>query len=384
MRLVRYLACSLIAILALAGSSSAQEPIRLGVLYSLTGEWSAYGTPSSRGAQLYTEQLNARGGVLDRPLELIIKDTKGSTEGAAAMASEVLQEAPDVPALLGISDSDQARAAGEVAAGASRVFITSGATSPLLPKEVPEFLFLACFGDNVQAAAAAQFARVTLKAQSVAVLFDTSHTYTRLLQDYFSRSFEALGGEIAATIDFQDADKFANAMVRAPQADVLFVAAETPQEAIAFAKVLRENGFEQPILGGDGYDGDAVWSADPALKDIYFTTHAYFAGDNPSARARDFAEAFAAAHDGAVPDAFAGLGYDTVGLVAAAIEKAGSADPEQLLKALGTITDYQGVTGTISFVDGNHVPNKSVTILEVKDGKRLFVSEILPEQIPPP
>ncbi|WP_246660530.1 ABC transporter substrate-binding protein [Nitratireductor sp. XY-223] len=385
MRFAGFAALFIAAGLFIAVSSSAmQGPIRFGAVYNLTGDWSTYGIPSSRGAKLYVDQVNGKGGILSRPVELIIKDASGSPEGAAAAADEILAEAPDVPALFGLSSSDQARAAGEVSARAGRVFVTSGATSPQLPLQVPEFLFLACFGDNVQAAAAAQFAYDTLKARSVTVLYDSSHTYTRLLQEYFSRSFEALGGKVTSAIKFQGAEKFANAMIRAAAADIIFVAAETPAGALSFARTLRENGFEQPILGGDGYDGDSVWGADPSLKDIYFTTHAFFGGDNPSAHARTFADAYAAAHDGAVPDGFAGLGYDTVGLLIAAVEKAGSSEPDKLLEALGTIENYEGVTGTISFVGGDHVPKKSVTILEIANGKRNFVAEIMPTQIPKP
>ncbi|WP_419906093.1 ABC transporter substrate-binding protein [Hoeflea sp.] len=371
-------------LLTVATSFSMQGPIRLGAVYNLTGDWAAYGIPSSRGAKLHAEQINGAGGLLSRPLELIVKNANGTPEGAAAAASDILSEAPDVPALFGLSGSDQARAAGEVSAKAQRVFVTSGATSPQLPLQVPEYLFLACFGDNVQAAAAAQYAYDTLKARSVTVLYDASHTYTRLLQDYFIRSLKALGGEVVSAIKFQGAEKFTNAMTRASASDAFFVSAETPANAFAFAKAMREAGFDQPIIGGDGYDGDSVWSADPDLKDIYFTTHAYFAADNPSPRAQFFAEAYAGAYDGAVPDGFAGLGYDTVGLLTTAIQNAGSSEPEKLLQALGSIEDYEGVTGTISFSGGSHVPRKSVTILEIADGKRSFVTEIMPTQIPSP
>ncbi len=371
--------------LTLIGTSVAQEkPVTLGALYGLTGDWSPYGIPSSRGAMLYAEQANEAGGVLGRPLKLIIKDTTGSVEGAAGLASEILTEDPHVSALFGLSESDPVRAAAEVAAKAERLFVTSGATSPVLPYEVPTYLFLACFGDNVQAAAAAEFAYGTLKARSVAILYDAKHTYTRLLQDYFAKSFEARGGKVVSSIKFQGSEKFAAAAIRTADADIIFVAAEIPPEAAEYAKTLRDNGFDQPIVGGDGFDGDTAWKADQSLKDIYFTTHAFFGGDNLSAGLQEFRDAYAAAYDAAIPGAFAGLGYDTAGLLIAAIEKAGSADPDKLLQALSTLEGYEGVTGTISFVDDNRVPRKSVTILQIADGKRNFVDEIIPTQIPKP
>ncbi|MEM6462390.1 MAG: ABC transporter substrate-binding protein [Pseudomonadota bacterium] len=376
--------CLAAALYVTSQPAAASEPLQLGALFDLTGEASSYGVPSSQGAQLHADEINTAGGVLGQPIEIILKDSAGGIEGAASAAEGIIAEAPNVSALFGLSESDMARAAAKVAAAAGRVFVTSGATSPVLPDEVPEYLFLACFGDNVQAAAAAEFAYGTLNARSATILFDSSHTYTRLLQDYFAKSFQALGGEIVAAINFQGSDKFGNAAARAPASDIFFVAAESPPEALQYIKTLRESGFDQPVLGGDGYDGDSVWNGAPDLKDIYFTTHAYFGEDNPSPQAAEFLQAFAAAYEGATPDAFAGLGYDTVGLLAAAMEKAGSSDPDRLREALLTLNGYEGVTGEISFVEGSHVPQKSVTILQIADGKRIFVKEIIPTQIPQP
>lgn len=89
-------------------------------------------------------------------------------------------------------------------------------------------------------------------------------------------------------------------------------------------------------------------------------------------------------YGGAKPDAFAGLGYDAAGLIAAAVNKANSTAPEKVLQALATIQDYKGVTGSISFIDGSCVPLKSVTILEVAGGKRNFVEQIIPRHVPSP
>ena len=383
--LVRLIAFLMAAQVSAGAAFAADEkPVTLGAVYGLTGAWSAYGLPSSRGAQLFVDQANAKGGVLERPLQLIVEDSESSIDGTAEAARALLSKQPEVVALFGLSESDPVRVAGEVAAKAERIFVTSGATSPKLPSEVPTYLFLACFGDNVQAAAAAEFAVSRLGARSVSILYDDSHTYTRLLQGYFRRAFEALGGEVRAHVKFDGAETIGSALDQLAEADIIFLATETPADSLAGAKALRAKGFDQPIVGGDGYDGERVWQAEPGLKDIYFSTHAYFGGDHPSPIVAAFREAYMAENGGVEPASFAGLGYDTAGLLAAAVEKAQSTAPDKVLAALSSIRDYQGVTGTISFVGGSRIPLKSVTILKVAEGQRQFVEQLVPRQVPSP
>jgi branched-chain amino acid transport system substrate-binding protein len=363
-----------------AGNTFAAEnqPVTLGAIYGLTGEWSAYDVPSSRGAKLFVTQANEKGGVLGRPINLIIKDVESSIDKAAKLVDTILSEHPDVPALFGLSDSDMVRAAAKVAAAANRVFVTSGATSPKLPAEVPTYLFLACFGDNIQAAAAAQFAFSKLNARSASIVYDDNYTYTRLLKDYFKRAFEALGGEVRSVVKFDGANNIGAVVDQIAGADIIFLATEAPPDSLLGVKLLRTKGFDQPIVGGDAYDGETVWQDDDSLRDIYYTTHAFFGAENPSALVKAFRADYMAEY-GVEPASFAGLGYDTAALLVAAIKNANSTAPEDVLDALSKIQNFQGVTGTISF-DGSRIPSKPVTILEVAGGRRHFVEQIVPGQ----
>jgi branched-chain amino acid transport system substrate-binding protein len=67
-----------------------------------------------------------------------------------------------------------------------------------------------------------------------------------------------------------------------------------------------------------------------------------------------------------------------------AIENAGSTNPQAVREALALTTDFDGVTGTISFVAGSQIPVKSVTIMEVDGGRQSFVANVLPKKVPPP
>jgi branched-chain amino acid transport system substrate-binding protein len=170
-------------------------PVKIGAIYNLSGAQAALGQPSLRGAQLAVKQLNAGGGVLGRQIELKAYD--GKTDPAVIRQhTQTLVTSDQVVALIGLNDTDMLLAAAPIAAKVEKVFLTSGATSPQLPKQVPEYLYLACFGDNTQAAAGAEYAYETLHTKTAYLLFDKSMDYARLLTDYFKTRFVELGGEV--------------------------------------------------------------------------------------------------------------------------------------------------------------------------------------------
>ena len=178
-------------------------PVRIGAIYNLTGGQAALDSPSLDGARLAVDRINARGGLLGRRVELLERDGQTNEEDVSRAAASLV--ASGCSAIIGLSDTDQVLAAAPIAARAGVPFVTSGATSPLLPAEVPNWLFLACFGDNAQAAAGAQYATEQLGARTTAVLYDRDLDYTRLLARYFERSFRAQGGSVLVTADYEKA-----------------------------------------------------------------------------------------------------------------------------------------------------------------------------------
>ena len=177
------------------------SPVRIGAIYNLTGDQSPLDAPSLDGARLAVDRINARGGLMGRRVELLERD--GQTNEADVKRAAASLVASGCSAIIGLSDTDQVLAAAPIAARAGVPFVTSGATSPRLPKQVPNWLFLACFGDNAQAAASAQFATDQLGARTAAILYDEDMDYTRLLAKYFERSFRAQGGNVVATADYK-------------------------------------------------------------------------------------------------------------------------------------------------------------------------------------
>ena len=363
-------------------ASAAEQPIVIGAMYNLTGGQQDLDVPSSRGAQLAVDEANQAGGVRGRPVKLILVDGETKPKVIARKTATLFKQQPAIAGLIGFSDTDMVLAAARLAAKNERVFVTSGATSPRLPQQVPRYLFLACFGDNVQAAAGAEWAVKTLKTRSAVVLYRRGSTYAQLLHGYFETRFKQLGGKVLAVRAYTPADVAAK-VKDLPKADLVYLAGQ-PDDVPAAIAALRGAGIKTPILGGDGLDIGDAWKQVAQADNVYFTTHAYLGADNPDARVQRFRAAFAKVYPGKEPDAFTALGYDAAKLLMAAIASAGSSKPQAVRKALAATTDFAGVTGTISYRGGSRIPAKSVSIMSVTKGRQSFVASVLPEKIPAP
>jgi branched-chain amino acid transport system substrate-binding protein len=99
---------------------------------------------------------------------------------------------------------------------------------------------------------------------------------------------------------------------------------------------------------------------------------------------KKFIAAYQAEYGNPPENAFAGLGYDTVKLVAAAVTHAKSDDPKAIREALQETKNLHGVTGVISYQPGSRIPQKGVTIILVKDGKFTLAAEVVPQSVPAP
>lgn len=388
MKFLRIGIAACVIVLLLGPVAGAQKStVTIGAMYNLTGGQRDLDQPSAEGARLAVAQANADGGLLGRPVRLLLVDGKTEPKVIAAEAAALFSEVPDIAGVIGFSDTDMVLAAAPIAAQHRRVFVTSGATSPELPEQIPDYLFLACFGDNVQAAAGAEWAYDQLKARMVAVLYKETSSYARLLHQYFQVRFKELGGTVIEVVPYQQ-DTITAAVGKVPKADLIYLAAQ-PDDVAAMVPALRTAGIDAPILGGDGLDIGAGWHQVKDAYDVYFTTHAYISANNPDPRVQAFREAFLKAYPGKKPDAFAALGYDAARLLMAAIKAAGRADPnagrpETVRQALAQTHGFEGVTGTISYPPGSRIPSKPVAIIAINQGAEQFIGSFMPKKIPAP
>jgi branched-chain amino acid transport system substrate-binding protein len=363
---------------------STPPPVRIGAIYNLTGDQSQLDAPSLDGARLAVDRINAHGGLMGRRVELLERDGQTDTTMVSRAAADLVSSG--VSAIVGLSDTDQVLAAAPIAARAGVPFVTSGATSPRLTGQVPDWLFLACFGDNAQAAASAQYATDQLGARTAAVVYDRGMQFTRLLARYFQESFRREGGRIVTANRFDDGGdvvRLLDRRSRAATADLLFVAAG-PQDAGPIVRSLRAAGYDQPVMGGDSFDAESlVAAAGSTGGNVYYTTHAAVGVSSASAAVRRFDASFQAAYGRPPRNAFACLGYDAVELVATAVASADSVKPAKVREALQATRRFPGVTGTLSYDGTDRVPSKQVTIVGI-GSRPVVVAQFTPRHVPRP
>lgn len=348
------------------------QTVKIGAIYSLEGSQSPLDQPSARGAGLAVQEINALGGIDGREFELILCDGKSDPATVRECAQRLLGE--NVSAMMGLSDTDMVLAAAPVAEGAGIPFVTSGATSPRLAEDY-EGLFLACFGDNVQARAGAEYAYNEMGLQTCTLLVDGNMEYARLLAGYFKERYLDLGGEIVMEAFVNGSDPGNLSLAIGNEGPDMIYLAAGPREAEAMIEVMRRAGISSPVFGGDSFDSPELRRE--GMGWTVFSTHALL--DENSSRSGEFFRAYRAEYGYPPENAFSALGYDTVNLLAEAIDRAGSGDPQAILEALENTSGFKGVTGEISYRGGSSIPNKDVTMILVNDGEIAGSEIVTPE-----
>ncbi len=367
---------------ALAAPAAAEDPIKLGALYNLTGGMSSIDAPALNGAKLKAKLINEAGGVLGRPIEIVAVDTKTDQKAAATGAKKALSD--DVVAGLGYGDTTFVMAAAPLFQSKGVPFVTSGATHPMLPQWVGDHMFMVPFGDDDQSFAIADYSFNKLGAKQVVVWTDNSMDFTKALSKFYKQRIEELGGTVVLEDFFMMGDKDFSAQIARlknadPKPDAVFISA-IPNEAGLTVKQIREAGLTLPIVSGDGFDTELVTTVPgPQLaNDVYFSTHTYREDTRPEVL--DFVAAYEKEYGRPPENAFAALGFDAVGLIADAIGRAGSTDGPALRDALAATQGFKAVTGEITYSRPSGVPMKGVSIISVHDGAYKVEEVWMPEQ----
>jgi branched-chain amino acid transport system substrate-binding protein len=358
----------------LAGGFAA-EPVKIGFFMSITGRDASFGEVSLNGARLAVEELNAAGGVLGRPVELVVEDNR-SIAGESATAAKKLIARDHAVVLIGECSSGRTLEAAPVAQAAGIPLITPAATNPKVT-QVGDAIFRVCFIDPFQGDVIAAFARRRLGLKRAALLVEAGAPYSVGLAEYFTKTFTALGGEIVATQKYSGADTDFRAQltaIRATQPDAIFLPGYYVAAGLV-AQQAKQLGITATLLGGDGFEAPQLLEiGGAALEGTYYSTH--FATENTGAASRNFVAAYRARH-GAVPNGLSALTYDAVKLAADAIMRAGTTEPAALRAALAATKDFPGVTGRTT-INASRDADKEAAIITVKNGKLVFVETIRP------
>jgi branched-chain amino acid transport system substrate-binding protein len=364
-------------------SDDASGTYDIGYSAALSGALAPYETEYLAGVELGVKTVNGDGGAGGYKLKLLKQNNESDPAKSRLAAVQLADDGAN--ALLCTSDADPAIPCAQVAAE-NEIPSISFASSPSLVKAVPES-FLTYSPDNVVSAALAEFA-LDKGWETAYVVTSTEATYTKAVADYFTTAFEDGGGKVVGTANYNFGQTDFNSIVSRiaganPAPDVIFTPAYPPESNI-FVRQLQAQGVDTPILTTDANDTplflDAIGDAD----NIWYSVQGYAEKGDTSTPTGEFNELYRK-NNGSYPETgFPALGYDTIMLLADAVEEAGTKDGPAVIEALENLDPVDGAAGTIQFSPDDHLPVKAMTILKVDNGKVAPVDEVEAENVPAP
>ena len=363
-----------------SSSSSAKasgDSITIGTVTTNSGTAAAYGEAEVKGFELAVSEINAKGGITGKKVKLESMDDKGDATEASNAYNKLAGD-NNVLAVAGPTISATTAAVAPLADQSKLVTIAPAATSDSI--ETGNYLFRTCFKDSYQGEVAARFAAENLKVKKVAVLYGTGDPYSSGVGEAFAKAAEKLGLEVVDKESSSSADDTEYSAqlqkIQASGAELLYAPYYYSVAGPYIIPQARSVGFEGYVMGPDGYDGLKLTGDKSQYNKTYYTTH-YSADDNTNTKVQDFIKSYKSKNN-AEPNTFAALGYDTIYMIKQAIEKAGeNATREDVRNAVAGMT-FDGVTGKFT-MDKSGSPTKSVTVLEMKDGKPVYNTTVQPK-----
>ena len=342
----RMLAILLALVLATPLAASAQKPIKVGFPMILSGPGALFGDPASKGALMFVDEINAKGGVLGRKLELLPRDTKGNADEAVRVSRELILK-ENVDFLVGTLTSAEGPAVSVVAKENKVVFIAPIPKTDQLtaPDKLHPYVFRVAANTTMEGRSAAEIVakwpvtRVATISPDYAYGQDVTKSFVEHLKK-IKPSMQIVDQQWPK-LGEPDYTPFINAqMAKKPQAVFSslwgghFVNFAKQAKPLGYFDALKYNfigvgeagspestkamGKDYPVgIWGNSYDA-FYWSETPAHRDYVARLSKYLKDEYPSS--------------------WAIQGWIGMAFLAEAIKKAGSTDADKVSKALLGLT----------------------------------------------
>ena len=374
----RAAACLLLLCLLNAGCA-AGEPILIGFTAELSGHNATLGVQSRNGALLAVEEINARGGVAGRTLELVVRDNQGSPEAVAALDQELIDMGAFV--LTGHNTSWESVAAKSVIDARSAVLFSPSASTPLFDHRV-DYFFRMVPSNSEQARSLAGYAYQDMGLRRMALLNDTDNaSFARPFAEAYRERFQELGGQNVSYLHFSskarpDFRALVNTL-RASRAEALLVIASDADTAL-IAQQVRLAGWEAQILATNwSYTSALIKNGGRAVDGLVLPSH--FDTDCSTPAYQRFRQEYLSSY-GNEPAFVSALSYETIQVIGQALEATGG-KRDGFAETLTSVRDFDGLCGKIS-LDAHGDARRGLHILKARDGRFELLKTIPPEAAP--
>jgi branched-chain amino acid transport system substrate-binding protein len=332
---------------ALLRSARADDStIKIGMVLPVTGPAADNGRYSLTGAKIALDRVNKAGGALGKQLEIVTEDDQTTNPGAVLAFSKLAAQ-PDIVAFIGSIRSTQnhAMAPDILKTGKPVCF---GGTDPKLTKMGNPWLLRFRPNDTYSGRVIASYGVETLGKKNWAIVHSTDAFGVGGF-NALSASLDKLGAKVVLDQGYPNQSQDFTPIVlaiKASNADVIGSYTTYDNDVAIFARQLRQLGVTLPWVGSPSIAvAGAVKLAGPALWGTWGI--ADYAVDS-SPEAKEFARLYGAVSK-ASPDIYSSWTYDAVGVLCAAINKAGSTDPGKIREAILSTKGYKGAEGEYNF-----------------------------------
>jgi branched-chain amino acid transport system substrate-binding protein len=364
MRLAATLAAAVLTLgIAACGDddgSGDSDNLRIGLEAPLSGDLQTLGEGMLNGAELAADQLNADGGLLGKDVEIVPIDDGGDAEIGVPAVQDAINEGLD--GVVGPYNSG-------VGVETLPLYEDAG----LVPIRLTSDTDTEGFGFTLQPMGS-QIAPVTAQAltdyigaENVAIAYDETEEYTTGISKEVRSALEAEGATVTAFEPIKPGQKDYSGVVdklSAGNPDAIYAAVYSPEGA-AIAKAITPDSSPTCLLDYGAYDDayiDDAGGAATNCKVVGVPAPSDFAGSETFVS--DYEDQF-----GEAPGTWSPYTYDSLKVLAQAVEQAGSFDAKALTAALDKVKDEQGWTGSITLEPGtgNREP-ATVTVDQVVNG----------------
>jgi branched-chain amino acid transport system substrate-binding protein len=322
-----------------AGAQAARgEPVTIGVSGPLTGQNAQYGAQWKKGFDLALEEVNARGGVKERPLQYVFEDSQADPRQTVAIAQKFVSD-PKIVVEVGDFSSTASMAASAIYQRAGLVQFGFTNSHPNFTKG-GDFIWSNSVSQADEQPRLAKYA-ADLGFKKLAVLY-LNTDWGRTSQNVFSEAAKGYGAEVIASEGYQPDEKdFRSTLVRVRDAkpDAIILISYYADGAL-ITRQIRSVGLTTPIVAsGSIYSPKFIELAGEAGNGVY-TESNFFPGDSRP-EVQSFVSKFRAKYN-EQPDDFNAVAYDTIILLAAVIDKYG-VDRTAIRDGLAQIKDVPSV-----------------------------------------
>jgi branched-chain amino acid transport system substrate-binding protein len=350
-------------------------PIVIGAAIAVSGPLAPYDDGPYKAMQLAVDDINAKGGVLGRPLKLVKSDTKSDISYGATAAQIVMDKGASLVVVT--CDYDYGSAAANIAD--ARGLITF-ATCAGDPKFGPDGI-----GPNAYTMSTSSVGEGALMAEwasaqgykSAYILLETDTAFDASFADAFKKRWVQLRGAAALygedTFSGED-PQISTQITRLkalPNAPDLVVISAAPPPGVGAVKQLRAANVTQLLVGSDNWDGDYWLAGVPTLDRLVYVTYASMYGTDPRPAMRDFFAAYRHKFGTLPTQSNALTGYSVVEAWARAVQRAGSLDTAKVRQALDAFRSEPLLVGPTSFTSKVHINDqRDMVVMRIDGGKQ--------------